>query len=187
MEKQEDQVIDEELVDKEVKKIAANRSEEEQGTLKNVFMDILVKGMSIMQAIGFPPAQLEVIYSYASELYSAGKYDDASALFFFISQLNPRDPRFTFGLAASFHKLKRYGDASVYYLMSTTVDRENPLPYFHAADCFIQLNQPEAAIVMLDNTLALSWNSPQHEKLKQQASALLEIVQQATGKTKQLE
>lgn len=173
---------EEEVVDAEVEKVAGNQPPEQKGALKNVFMDVLTKGLTIMQAIGFPPGLLEMIYSYASDLYGAGKYQDCNALFFFLAQLNPRDPRFLFGCAASFHKLKRFPEASSYYLMASSIDPGNPLPFYHAADCFLQANQPEAAIVLLEKAIVVAGESSQYQKMKQQALALREAIQQNVGK-----
>lgn len=175
----EEEALDE-AIDLEVEKIAGNGEGdlEQKKEVRNVFVNVLQNGLTIMQAIGFPPGLLEMIYSYASELYSAGKYDDSSALFFFISQLNPKDPRYLFGCAASFHKLKRYPEASSYYLMASTIDPENPLPLYHSADCFLQAGQPQAAVILLERALEIIGDSGKHEKLKQQAVALRDVIQQ---------
>lgn len=167
----------EEAIDLEVENVAGGEPSEQKQELRNVFVNVLQKGMTIMQAIGFPPGLLEMIYGYASELYKAGKYEDANPLFFFLSQLNPRDSRFLFGCAASFHKLKRYPEASTYYLLSSGIDPENPYPFYHAADCFLQANQPEAAIVLLEKAIMVAGESEKYEKLRQQAYALREVIQ----------
>lgn len=173
---------EEEVIDQQLEKTAGNQPPEQKQELKNVFVNVLQNGMTIMQAIGFPPGLLEMIYSYASELYGAGKYQDSSALFFFLSQLKPTDPRFLFGCAASFHKLKRYPEASSYYIMASGIDPGNPLPFYHAADCFLQANQPEAAIVLLEKAIAVASESSHHEKLMQRAFALREVIQKSLEK-----
>lgn len=163
-------------IDAQAVKIAGNDTGQ-QKEVKNVFVNVLQNGMTIMQAIGLPPGLLEMIYSYASELYTAGKYQDANALFFFLAQLKPTDPRFLFGCAASFHKVKRFSEAATYYLMASTIDPGNPYPFYHAADCFLQANQPQAAIVLLEKAIIITEGSSQFEKLQQQALALREVIQ----------
>lgn len=171
----------EQAIDEEVQATAGKCAPEEQNAFKQILLNVLTSGMTIMQAIGFPPAQLEVIYSYAIDLYKSGKYEEAAGLFFFLGQMNPKDPRYSFGMAAVFHKTKRYFEATTYYLASALHDPSNPLPYFHAGDCFQQLHKPEAAIIMLDRALSVAGDAPQHEKLVQQASAWRESIEQAAA------
>lgn len=172
----------EELIEEKVEDSAGKAPSEQTNGINNVFATIIQNGMMLMQAIGLPPTFMEMIYGYGSELYDAGKYYDAASLFFFLAQLNPKEPRFFFSCAASFHKMKKYTEASSYYLMAANVDPENPLPFFHAADCSLQTEEPEFAILLLDKTIAIAGESSQHEKIKQQALALRDVVQKKLDK-----
>ncbi|MBA3237903.1 MAG: SycD/LcrH family type III secretion system chaperone [Parachlamydiaceae bacterium] len=171
----------EEVIDKQVEKVGGNYPPKAKDQLKSVFTDIIEKGMTIMEAIHFPPPLVELIYSHASELYTAGKFQDASKLFYYLVRLNPKDPRFSFAYAASLHKLKNYEEAAGFYLMSTTIDSENPLPWFHSGDCYLELQKPDVALIMLAKSIEVAGNSPNHERLKQQAGALCDAIKQSLG------
>jgi hypothetical protein len=96
--------------------------------------------------------------------------------------LNPKDPRFSFAYAASLHKLKKYEEAAGFYLMSTTIDHENPLPWFHSGDCYLELQKPDVALLMLTKSIEVAGTSPNHDRLRQQASALCDAIKQSIGK-----
>lgn len=171
----------EKFLDQQVEKVAGKENKQTNSAMTNVLGDVLFKGLSIMQAIGFPPGLIEMMYSFASDLYSSGKYEDARAMFFFITQLNPKDKRFPFGCAASHHKVKKYYEASNYYLMASSLDPADPYPYFHAADCYIQLGKFENAKFLLDSCLVAAGERPEHEKLRQQVVAMQHIILQGMG------
>lgn len=171
----------EELIDQQVEKTGAPFPPEAKGQLKTVLSDVLLKGLSIMEAIHFPPPLVELIYSHACDLYTAGKYQDAGKLFNFLARLNPKDPRFSFSYAASQHKLKNYEEASGFYIFSTTLDPANPLPWFHAGDCYLEMQKLDVALVMLTKSIEVAGDSPAHERLKQQAGALCDLIKQSMG------
>lgn len=163
---------EEAVIDQKVEKIGGTCGLEEKAQLKGVFTDVIQKGMSIMEAIKFPPALSELLYSYASELFNSGKYQDANKLFYYLVHINPQDARFTFAYAASFHKLKKYEEASNYYLMTTMIEKNNPLSWFHAGDCYLQMQRPDAALVMLNKAISVAGSNPQHEQVRKQAEGL---------------
>lgn len=172
---------EEEVIDLQVEKVGGKYPPDAKDQLRSVFTDIIEKGMTIMEAIKFPPPLVELIYSHASELYTSGKFQDASKLFYYLLRLNPKDPRFPFAYAASQHKLKQYEEAAGFYLMSSTLDSGNPLPWFHAGDCYLELQKPDVALIMLSKSLEVAGNSPNHERLRQQAAALCDAIKQTLG------
>lgn len=169
----------EKFLDEQVENIAGSANSESKNGMRGLLGNLLFNGFSIMQAIGCPPGLLEMLYSYALELYKAGKYQDASPLLFFISQMNPKDKRFLFACAASYHKQKKYFDALNHYLLASALEpRNDPYPYFHAADCYLQYNQIEAARVMLQTAILAAGDAPEYGKLKQEALAMHEVLSQ---------
>ncbi|MBA3602611.1 MAG: tetratricopeptide repeat protein, partial [Parachlamydiaceae bacterium] len=105
-------------------------------------------------------------------------------LYYFVLQLNPKDPRFPFSYAASFHKLKKYQDAVTYYIIAGSVAPDDPLPWFHCADCYIKINELDVAKVMLEKTIIVSGDSLDHERIKQQASAIISVIETAQNGSK---
>ncbi len=74
--------------------MAGHCKKEEKDQYRQILGDVIFKGYSIMEAIKFPPALIELIFSFANDLYSEGKYEDANKLYYLILQLNPKDDRF---------------------------------------------------------------------------------------------
>lgn len=164
------------LIESKVEKLGGNCNLEEKDLLRSIFTNILQKGMSIMEALHFPVEQVELIYSYGCSLYEAGSYKDANRIFFYLVNLNSEDPRFSFAYASSFHKLKEYGEAAAFYLLSAQKDSKNPYPWFHMGDCYIQMDQKDVAVVMLIQAIQVAGEDARYEKLVQQASALRDII-----------
>ena len=173
--------VEEELIDKQVDKMGAKCAPAEKDQFRQILGDVIMKGMTIMEAIKMPPGLVELIFSYANDLYTAGKYNDANKLYYFVLQLNPKDARFPFAYAASFHKLKKYQDAVTYYIIAANVNPNDPQPWFHCADCYIKLNELNVAKVMLEKTILVCDNSMEYESTKQQASAILSVIEGSQG------
>lgn len=171
---------EEEIVDRQVDKMGGKCNPDEKDQFRQILGDVVFKGLTIMEAIKMPPALVELIFSYANDLYAAEKYSDANKLYYFILQLNHQDPRFLFAYAASFHKLKKYKDAANYYLLCGSA-HSNPLAWYHCADCYIQLREYEVAKAMLNKAIASAGDSSEHEKIKQQAAGLISAIENAQG------
>jgi type III secretion system low calcium response chaperone LcrH/SycD len=167
---------DQKVVDLQVEKIAGNKSPQDKAIVSNIFVDIFQYGMTIMQAVGLSSGLVEMIFNYASELYAAEKYEEAMPLFHFICQMNHRDVRYVYGCGACYHKCHRYLQAVSCYTMAHSLDPDNPIYCYHGADCFLQLNQPESARVMLAAAIGAAGDAPQHQKLKQQAICMCDVI-----------
>lgn len=165
----------EEIIDQKVNKLA-NCTEEDKSQVKSIITGIVATGQAPMQAMDFPEEQVEFLYSCAKELYEFEQYKDANQTFFYLSNLNPQDPRFSFGLAATFHKMKDFKNALHHYLVTAVKDPENPFPWFHAADCYMQTRLPTAASLMLAKAAEIAQNRPEYENLKMQADSLQDFL-----------
>lgn len=114
------------------------------------FIDqVFKKGQTPKDALGLSDAQIEGLYAQAYRLFNNGKYKDAKAIFRIMIALNALDPRYTMGLAACCHMMQEYELAVPMYLMSFEQDKKNPLPLYHASDCFLKKGDVESAIFVL--------------------------------------
>jgi len=93
---------------------------------------------------------VEGIYGQAYRLYQTGRYNDASQLFRLLIMINSTDPKFTLGLGACMHMLKDYKAAAGIYALCAVIDPDNPLPHYHASDCFLQMNDKPSALIALE-------------------------------------
>lgn len=171
-----------EVINKSAEKRACK--EADSGFLEGVIGSVIYGGKTIAEAIHFPPEQVEFIYSYAVNLYEGGQYKDASRAFFYLEQLDHKDARYAFGYAACLHKLKVFNDAATHYLLAASVDPNNPAPWFHAADCYINLSLPHAARTMLSNAILVAGEHSQYARVKQDAAILLNVLNHANDSEK---
>lgn len=130
----------------------------------------------IKDIIGLSDESSESIYSQAYLLYNTGKYNDAAELFRLLIMLNATEPKYIMGLAACFHMMKEYEGAASAYSLVSIVDPENPIPYFHSSDCYIQMGDGGSAIVSLEMAVQKAGNKPEFAMLKERAQITLQAL-----------
>ena len=102
------------------------------------------------------PLELErSFYSTAFGLYEKGDYRGAAQLFTQLVLTDPFSIHYWQGLASSKQMAREY-HAAVHAWSLVALLRENdPLPHFHAAECFLSLDEKEDALKALDAALDL--------------------------------
>lgn len=151
-----------EAVGSQVKAQAASK-------MKGVSQELLQKGQVPKDLLGMNDAMMEGIYGQAYRLYNTGKYRDACQLFRLLIMLNTSEPKYIMGLAACFHMLKEYKSAVETYLLAAMIEPDNPVPHFHASDCYIQSNNQVSALVSLEMAVKRAGKKPQFATLKDRA------------------
>jgi type III secretion system low calcium response chaperone LcrH/SycD len=164
----------------QMKKEAMNLSGENKQEVENSFDEltekIFRKGMLPKDAMGINSNMLEGIYAQAYRLYNTGKYIEAAHLFRMLILLSSTESKYVLGLAACLHMLKEYKNAIQTYTMCTVLDPQNPIPYYHSSDCFIQMKDYLSAMVCLELAVQKSANKPEYSKLKERALLSLESI-----------
>jgi type III secretion system low calcium response chaperone LcrH/SycD len=157
-----------------VNNLAAGQVKE---TLKMMF-EALKRGVAPKQMLSVGDDTVEGLYTQAYNLYSQGKYKDASYIFIVLLLLDPKQLKFQLGSAACLHRLGKYEKAAQVYLICSAMDQTNPLPHFHAADCYIKLGALPLAEMSLKNALECCGQKPEHAKVREQATLMLAAVQE---------
>lgn len=142
----------------------------------HALMQMIVEQKTLKEIYGFTPAMLEVVYQYGYTLFKAGKYQEALLAFDYAKRLDPFDARYPFSLAACHHYLKNYAEAAENYKLCTTLDPSNPLPHFHAYDCYLKTGDLSSALDAIQQTVKTTGQQPQYTQLKQKAQFELEYV-----------
>ena len=114
-------------------------------------------------------SQMEAIYNYGYQMFQSGKYKDASQFFNFLRTMNPMEYRYWFGLAACHHSLNDFNKAQGEYGVCTLMEPENPIPYFHIYDCYMQQQNPLAAYYALRDLVECARDQPEYATLKERA------------------
>lgn len=134
------------------------------------------QGIMPKQMLNIGDETIEGLYSQAYLLYNQGKFQESAYLFVVLVVLDPHKAKFQLGSAACLHRLGKYEKAAQIYLISSALDPENPLPHFHAADCYIKLNALPLAQMCLKNAIQLCGEKKEFEVVKERAMLMLTAV-----------
>lgn len=173
----------------EMKHDAVEAAQENMDKLGSALSDlsdkIINQGMIPKDALGLSDAVVEGIYAQAYRLYNTGKYAEATHLFRMLVMLNATEAKYILGLAACFHMLKEYQNAVQTYSMCAMLDPENPIPHYHASDCYVQMKDNLSAIIALDLAVQRAGEKAEYSKIKERALLTIESLKnQMTNPTK---
>ncbi|MCE5294517.1 MAG: SycD/LcrH family type III secretion system chaperone [Chlamydiales bacterium] len=127
------------------------------------------QGIMPKQMLHIDDSTLESIYAQAYQLYNQGKFKEASCFFVILGLLDPNQAKYQLGSAACLHRLGHYEKAGQVYLMCSALDQKNPLPQFHAADCYIKLSAFPIAELCLKNAIEICGQQKEYELVKERA------------------
>jgi type III secretion system low calcium response chaperone LcrH/SycD len=161
--------VDASLVTEKVSGAAAHVAMPAKDTITAILTEALNKGVMPKNALHLGDETMEAIYGQGYNLYNQGRYKEASYIFRLLMLLDYMTPKYILGLAASLHRMKDYKAAANVYLLCGTLDGGNPLPHYHAADCYIQLNLPIMAIFSLDLAITAAGTQPQYAVIRERA------------------
>jgi len=139
---------------------------------KTMFYQTAIQGEPLQEAFGFSQELMEALYSQAYQLYNNGQYALANQAFRSLIALNQYDTRYHLGLAASYHMLKDFDNAITVYVGWAVLDHDNPLPYYHAADCCLQMKNEIGALLLLNLAIERCSDEKPLEKLKNRAISM---------------
>jgi type III secretion system low calcium response chaperone LcrH/SycD len=94
---------------------------------------------------GLSPASLKTLYGFAYRFYRDGHYDKARDFFRFLVLIQSEDKKHWMGLGGAEQMCENYSPALQAYAFATVLDPTDPMPHFHAAECYARLEQWEQA------------------------------------------
>lgn len=144
--------------------------------VKQIMEVALKKGIMPKQALQISDDTMEAIYTQAYTLYNQAKYRDASYIFRLLMLLDFTTPKYVLGLAACAHRMQEYTNAANLYFLCAALDPTNPLPHFHATDCYIQLKAIAIAAYSLQLAIEAAGVQPQFESIKKRAELMKEAL-----------
>ncbi len=166
-----------ELIEHIVENLQLDLSAEDKLKYNEVLSKIFISGMKPQEVLGISDEMIEHMYSYGYRLYNLGKYEQASHVFLGITIFTPADPRFHLALAASYQRLKKYGQAVESYYRYSLLDTHNPLPFYYMYDCYYQVGQISDAEICLLEAIQRCGNQKMYAKIKERTKLLLENLQ----------
>ncbi len=164
--------------------LGAEIGKEKSQEFQNVAAKVVKGGVMPKDMMGLSDAMVEGIYGQAFRLYNTGKYKDASQLFRLLIMLNSAEPKYSMGLAACFHMMKEYKNAVSTYAICGVIDPDNPVPHYHASDCYIHLNDPTSALMALEMTVKRAGDKLEYQTLKDRSLLTIENLKNEIAKLK---
>jgi len=146
-------------------------------TITTLLSEAANKGIMPKQALKLGDDTMEAIYGQAYNLYNQGRYKEASYVFRMLMLLDYLTPKYILGLAACLHRMKDFKTAANIYLLCGTLDTTNPLPHYHAADCYMQLEVPTMAMFSLGLAIKAAGDQPQYTIVKERALLMHEALE----------
>jgi type III secretion system low calcium response chaperone LcrH/SycD len=126
-------------------------------------MEIL--GISEKKISSIPLEQEEQVYAIAFGLYEKGDYRSAAQLFTQLVLTDPFSEHYWQGLASSKQMTRDYRAAVHAWSLVALLKEKDPQPHFHAAECFLSLDEKEDASKALDAALEYCRDEHLREKI----------------------
>lgn len=146
-------------------------------SVEKIIEEVFTKGTLPFVATGISDEMLEGMYTFATNLYNAGKYDQAVKIFKLITSLNSSKEKFIMGYAACLHVLKDYPNAASAYTLCSLLEPNDPLPYYHISDCLMELKLPKKAKEALEKCIELIEDDPKFTHIYARAKATLQKIE----------
>jgi type III secretion system low calcium response chaperone LcrH/SycD len=82
---------------------------------------------------------LRVLYTLAYTLYQANDYEQAKQIFQQLAACKPFTKKYWIGLGSCWQMKQCYSDALKAWGMAALIDAHDPTPHYHAAECYLAL------------------------------------------------
>ncbi len=153
-----------------------------EDTLSMIMDAVLKKGIMPKTALQLGDETMEAIYAQGYNLYNQGKYKEASHIFRLLMMLDFTTSKYTLGLAACLHRLGDFKDAANLYLLCAALEPANPLPHFHSADCYLQMNSPDLALFSVEMAISSAGDQPQYSIVKERCILMKKTLEEQIQK-----
>jgi len=141
------------------------------------FTDLITKGIPLYFTYGLTQEHLDVLFETAYNLYSEKKYKEALSVFARITIWNHFDKRGWIGSGVCWQLLHRYNNAIDCYSCASLIDIKDPLPIFHAIECYIALKMYSDAHSALDVIKTLIKDKPEFVRFKNASTKIEQFLQ----------
>jgi type III secretion system low calcium response chaperone LcrH/SycD len=124
-------------------------------------MELLKEGRKLLS-----DDEVETVYLYAYSHYNSGHWTEAADIFRLLCTRRPLEGRFWFGLGAALQEGGSYRDALHSWAMAALLEKQDPYPHFHAAECYFSIGEEhEGAKALNEAVLRIETNHPLEGKI----------------------
>lgn len=139
----------------------------------NLIQEQIRAGKTFQEIIGYTSDQMVEFYEGAYNLFHLQEYEKSADAFVFLTTLNPYVHNYWLGLGMSEQLNEHHHAALLAYSMAILTDTNTPIPHYHSAKCYIEIDEKDNAIRSLETAKTLSSISPKYDNLKDTIDAVL--------------
>lgn len=165
-----------EQIEELMKQMGDKVTKENKAQVEEFFRKTLIEKKSPAEALGLTKEMKDYVYAMGYKFYNNGQYKKALPAFSALQLWEMAEPKYSFALAATHHRLQDYSTAAFFYVICMGLDMLNPEPSFQAADCYLKLDQPAFAILMLKQAIESAQDS-KYASIKNQSELLLSALE----------
>lgn len=145
---------------------------------QQAFEDFFNDGGTYGILTGMTPELSEQMYTLAYHSYQSGKYEEAAKIFKVLTLLDHYEVKYFLGLGACWQGLEEYQLAIDVYSCISYIDIKEPRAPFHAAQCYMKLNETEKAISGFYLAEQLTRNNKNYKEMNIDCNEILCLLQQ---------
>lgn len=119
-------------------------------SLRKIAMNIETCGM--LSPHDFNNEDVSLLYSLGFNLYQREEYATSKSIFQRLVLSRPYEKKFWMALGACHQMTKMFDEALESWAMASWIDDQDPLPHFHATECYLALENTEQACLALEET-----------------------------------
>lgn len=169
---------DEVQVKKAVDKVGeAIKKSDESKNVNTLAQEFMKKGHMPKDVLNLSDREVEGLYAQAYNFYQTGRYKDAIQIFRLLIMLNAYEAKYVLGLGACLHMMKEFKNAIDTYTLCAILDPENPIPYYHMSDCFLEMKDSYSAVVALEMAIKRAGSKPEYQVLKDRSTMTMQNLQ----------
>ena len=168
-------------IDALIKAKGAGLSSTEKEKARTMLKDVCVEGKSPAESMELNKSILDWSYMNAYKQYQTGNFNEAIPTLRVLEWLDPSRFEFGFALAACYQMSKDYENAIFCYMKLAVNFPENPLPLFHAADCFKQKKLHNVAFATLQEVIKRCGEDPRYSKIKEKSQLFSDVEKELTN------
>lgn len=122
----------------------------------------------------FTQEDFNTLYTIGYGLYEAGDFAQAKTVFHQLVLAKPLQSEYWFCMGSCLQMERSFTEALSAWAMCALLDGQNPLPHFHAAECYFSLSDIAEGKKAIQLFLQLAQESPEFEIEVKRAKVLLD-------------
>lgn len=144
--------------------------EQIRATAKKLLEDVT----TVRDLKGITDGEMEAVYSLGFNFYNTGRVDDAEKVFKFLVLFDHMNPKYWIGMGAVQQVQRNFKGAVTSYAFASFLDLEDPKPQYHAAECYLAMDDKTNALSALEALRRFAPTETQRGRLYREKAEELE-------------